>query len=133
VLGLVAETGELFFSAGGAMNRGVYYVGQFTVDGTTINANIGAIAMQDSHYPDGATWGAGILGGQIVERASIDGGVSINTDPAPPAEGHACSNSLSLTFSSQYNRASSLATIAGNYGPNSLALTISADGTLFAR
>jgi hypothetical protein len=77
--------------------------------------------------------GGRILGGQIVERASIDGGVSINTDPAPPAEGHAYSNSLSLTFSSQYNRASSLATIAGNCGPNSLALTISADGMLFAQ
>lgn len=53
--------------------------------------------------------------------------------PAPPTEGHAYSNSLSLTFSSQYNRASSLATIAGNYGPSSLALTISADGALFAQ
>lgn len=113
--------------------RGVYYVGQFTVDKNTINADIDAIAMQNSHYPDGATWGTGTLGGQIVERTAIDGGVMINTDPAPPAEGHAYSNSLSLTFSSQYNRASSLATIAGSYGPSSLALTISADGVLSAQ
>jgi len=133
MLGLVAETGELFFNAGGAINGGVYYVGQFTVDGNTINANIDAIAMQNSHYPDGATWGTGTLGGQIVERTSIDGGVTINTDPAPPAAGHTYSNSLSLTFSSQYDRASSLATITGNYGPSSLALTISADGVLFAQ
>lgn len=133
VLGLVAETGELFFNAGGAINGGVYYVGQFTVDGNTINADIDAIAMQSSHYPDSATWGMGTLGGQIIERTSIDGGVTVNTYPAPPAEGHTYSNSLSLTFSSQYNRASSLATIAGNYGPSSLALTISADGVLFAQ
>jgi hypothetical protein len=133
VLGLVAETGELFFNAGGAINGGVYYVGQFTVDGNSINADFDAIAMQNSHYPDGATWGTGTLGGQIVERMSIDGGVTINTDPPPPVEGHAYSNSLSLTFSAQYNRASSLATIAGNFGPGSLALTISADGVLFAQ
>jgi len=38
-----------------------------------------------------------------------------------------------VTFSSQYNRASSLATIAGNYGPGSLALTISSDGVLSAQ
>jgi hypothetical protein len=133
VLGLVAETGDLFFSGGGPINGGVYYVGQFTVDGSTINANIDAIAMQNSHYPDSATWGTGTLGGQIVERTSIDGGVAINTDPAPPAEGHAYSESLSLTFSDQYNRPSSLTTIAGNYGPSSLALTISSDGALFAQ
>lgn len=133
VLGLVAETGELFFNDAGPINGGVYYVGKFTVDGNAIAANIDAIAMQNSHYPDGATWGTGTLGGQLVERTSIDGGVMINTDPAPPAEGHAYSYSLSLTFSTQYNRASSLATIAGNYGPSSLALTISADGVLFAQ
>ena len=45
ILGLVAESGELFFNAGGAINGGVYYVGQFTVDRNTINANIDAIAM----------------------------------------------------------------------------------------
>jgi hypothetical protein len=133
VLGLVAETGELFFNATGAINGGVYYVGQFTVDGNAINANIDAIAMQDSHYPDGAIWGTGTLGGQIVERTSIDGGVTVNTFPPPPAEGHTYTNSLALTFSSQYNRASSLATIAGNFGPSSLALTISADGVLLAQ
>jgi hypothetical protein len=133
VLGLVAETGELLFNAGGAINGGAYYVGQFTVDRNAANADIDAIAMQNSHYPDGATWGTGTLGGQIVERTSIDGGVTINTDPAPPTEGRTYSNSLSLTFSSQYNRASSLATFAGNYGPSSLALTISADGVLFAQ
>src|ERR1700722_11072208 len=104
VLGLVAETGELFFNDGGAINGGVYYVGQFTVDGNSINADFDAIAMQNSHYPDGATWGTGTLGSQIVERMSIDGGVTINTDPPPPVEGHAYSNSLSLTFSAQYNR-----------------------------
>jgi hypothetical protein len=133
VLGLVAETGELFFNAGGAINGGVYYVGKFSVDGNTINADIDAIAMQDSHYPDGATVGTGTLGGQIVAHTPIDGGVTINTDPTPPAEGHKYSNSLSLTFGGQYNRASSLATIAGNYGSSSLALTISADGVLFAQ
>ena len=133
VLGLAAETGELFFDGGGAINGGVYYVGKFAVNGNTANANIDAIAMQNSHYPDGATWGTGTLGGQLVERTSIQGGITVNTHPVPPAEGHAYTESLSLTFSDQYNRASSLATIAGSYGPSSLALTISADGTLFAQ
>lgn len=133
VVGLVAETGDLFFTAGGPINGTAYYVGQFTAVGNTINANIDIIAAQNSHYPDGAIWGTGSLGGQIVERTSIDGGVMINTDPPPPTEGHAYSESLSLTFSDQYNRASSLATIAGSYGPGSLALTISSDGVLFAQ
>jgi hypothetical protein len=38
-----------------------------------------------------------------------------------------------VTFSGQYNRASSLDTIAGNYGPSSLALTISSNGALIAQ
>jgi len=132
-LGLVAENGDLIFTAGGVINGSAYYVGRFTADGNSIDANIEIIASQNSHYPDGATWGTGSLGGQIVERTSIAGGVTINTDPPPPAEGHAYDDTLALTFSTQYNRASALATIAGNYGPGSLALTISSDGVLFAQ
>jgi hypothetical protein len=134
VLGLVAETGELFFNSTGAINGGVYYVGQFIVDAENgANANIDAIAMPGSEYPDGATFAMGTLGGKLVERTSIDGGVNVNTYPPPPTEGHSYSYALSLTFSSQYNRPSSLATIAGNFGPSSLALTISSDGALFAQ
>jgi hypothetical protein len=134
VLGLVAETGDLFFSSEGITSGGVYYVGRFITQGNAINADVDAILPPGSIYPDRATSGTGALGGQILERTSITGGVTINTDPATSiAGGRTFSDSLSLTFSSQYNRPSSLATIAGNYGPGSLALTISSDGVLFAQ
>lgn len=134
VLGLVAETGDLFFSSEAITSGGVYYVGRFTTQGQAINADVDAILPPLSIYPDRATSGTGTLGGQIVERTSITGGVTINTDPATSiAGGRTFADSLSLTFSSQYNRPSSLAIVAGNFGPGSLALTISGDGVLFAQ
>jgi hypothetical protein len=133
VMGLVAENGELFFSDVGATNGGVYYVGQFVADGNAINANVDAIAAPFADYPDRGTTGTGQLGGTIVERTSIDGSSSISTGPGAIGGGKTWDSSFSVTFSSQYNRASSLATIAGSYGPGSLALTISTDGTLSAQ
>ena len=134
VLGLVAETGELFFRSQGPTTAGVYFVGQFKSNGNAINANVDAITLPSSIYPDRATTGTGTLGGQIVERSSINGSVSITTDPATAiGGGRAWVNALTLTFNPQYNRASSLGTIAGNYGPGSLSLTISSSGVLFAQ
>ena len=134
VIGLVAETGQMFFSDEGPTTAGAYYVGQFTVDGSGINANVAAITMQSSIFPDRATSGTGSLGGQIVAGVSIDGSVTINTDPATStAGGRTFTTPLSVKFSSQYNRASSLATIAGTYGPGALTLTVSSNGVLFAQ
>ena len=39
VLGLVAETRELLFNDSGPTSGGVYYVGKFAVDGSSVNAN----------------------------------------------------------------------------------------------
>ncbi|HVO47913.1 MAG TPA: hypothetical protein VMT29_16435 [Steroidobacteraceae bacterium] len=134
VLGLVAETGDLFFSAEGPTTQGVYYVGKFVTDGNAINANVDAVTAPFSIYPDRATSGTGTLGGQIAARMSITGSVSINTDAATSiVGGQDFSTPVSVTFSNQYNRPSSLATIAGNYGPGSLALSISGSGVLSAR
>jgi hypothetical protein len=133
VLGLVAETGELFFSDTGTTTNGVYYVGQFVSDGNAIKANVDAITAPYSIYPDRGTTGTGELGGTIIERTSMDASSSITTGPGAIGGGRVWPSTFSLTFSTQYNRASSLATIAGNYGPGSLALTISSDGVLSAQ
>jgi len=133
VLGLVAESGELFFRSQGPTTAGVYFVGQFKTEGNAINANVDAITLPFSIYPDRGTTGTGAIGGHIVERTSIDGGVSITTDPTAIGGGRTWANALTLTFSPQYNRASSLATIAGTYGPGSLSLSISSNGALFAQ
>jgi Immunoglobulin domain len=133
VLGLVAETGELFFSDTGVTSNGVYYVGQFTSEGNAINANVDAITAPFSIYPDRGTTGTGDLDGTITERTSFDGGSSITTGPDAIGGGRVWPSTFSVTFSSQYNRASSLAIIAGNYGAGSLALTISSDGVLSAQ
>jgi hypothetical protein len=133
VLGLVAETGELFFSDVGATSNGVYYIGQLTSDGNAINGNVDAITAPSSIYPDRGTTGIGDLGGTIIERTSIDASSSISTGPGAIGGGRVWPSTFSVTFSTQYNRASSLATIAGNYGPGSLALTISSDGVLSAQ
>jgi hypothetical protein len=124
----------LFFSAHGQTTGGVYYVGQFTTTGNTTTAKVDAITAQFSSYPDRATSGTGTLDGHLIQRTSIDGSVTINTDPATLiAGGQTFANSLSVTFSTRYNRPSSLDTIAGNYGQSSLTLTIASDGVLSAQ
>jgi hypothetical protein len=143
ILGLVAETGEMFFDGpGSATSDGVYHVGQFTTTANTADANVAAITKQNSIYPDRGTSGTGTLDCDIVERASLtDCIASITTGPAAIGGGRTWTTGpVSLSFSSQYNRPSSLATIAGNYGAtygqppgSSLALTISSSGVLFAQ
>jgi hypothetical protein len=133
VLGLVAETGELFFSDEAWTSSGAYYVGKFITNGDATNANVDAITAQFSIFPDRATTGTGTLGGHLIERTSIEGGLSITSDPPAIGGGKTWADSFSLTFSSQYNRPSSLTTIAGSYGPGSLTLTITDSGALSAQ
>lgn len=48
VLGLVAETGQLFFSDEAWTSSGAYYVGKFITNGNATNANVDAITAQFS-------------------------------------------------------------------------------------
>jgi hypothetical protein len=106
VTGIVDETGEFHF----IRSDGTQYVGTATTTGTAISATFDGYTPFETTFADGSTHGTGTLSGTINERASISISTQFRTD-----KGTISSDSLSLTFDSLYNFASSLATISGTY------------------
>jgi hypothetical protein len=112
VYGLVSEAGTFFLTT----DDGAMYVGTLMTQANLTNGDMVAVQPPNGIFPDRATSGTGTVGGTIVERVSINGDLVVNTDPATSiVGGQTFSSSLSLTFDAQYSRASSLATLAGNF------------------
>jgi hypothetical protein len=130
IYGLVSETGTFFLSA----SDGVTYVGVFVTQGNGINGDMVAILPPGGIFPDRATSGTGTIGGKIVERMSISGGILVNTDPATSiVGGQVFSSQLLLTFSAAYNRSSSLATVAGSFTFGTGMLSVTGGGVVFGQ
>jgi hypothetical protein len=106
VTGIVDEAGEFHF----IRSDGTQYVGTAMTAGTTISARFDGYAPFGTTFADGSTHGIGMLSGTVDERVSISSTTQFQTD-----KGTSSSGTLSLTFDSLYNFASSLATISGNY------------------
>src|ERR1700686_1054554 len=106
VTGIVDEAGEFHF----IRSDGTQYVGTATTTGAAISASFDGYAPFGTTFADGSTHGMGTLSGTINERVSISSTTQFRTD-----NGTSSSGTLSLTFDSLYNFASSLATISGNY------------------
>lgn len=116
VTGIVDESGDFHF----IREDGDQYVGTATVSGNTLSASFNG-------YTQGGIFGAGTLSGTIVARSSIQANTSFQ-----PNGNTAESGTLNLTFSSLYDVASSISTIAGSYGDSSGdTATVYSDGTLF--
>ena len=126
VLGLVTETGRFHF----IRDDGTQYVGTVTTTGMSGSGSFDGFAPLGTTFQDGSTHGTGTVTATIHQRSSFSATTQFTTDA-----GNANSDSLSMTFDTRYNRASSLATISGNYTESGTGtvFTVDANGLIFAQ
>jgi hypothetical protein len=124
--GLVDEAGEIHF----IQADGVQYAGTVTVSGNSVTGTFDGFAPLGTTFADGSIHGTGTLTGTVQERSTFTANSTFTTDGGAVASG-----TLTLTFNAEYNQASSLGTLAGNYTDTATgtAVTIGADGTIFAQ
>ena len=126
ITGLVDEAGDFHFLE----SDGTQFAGTASTTPTNFTASFEAFAAFGSQFQDGSNHGTGSLSGTIKERATIDATANLTTD-----NGATSSATLNLTFDTLYNRASSLATIAGNCtdSVSGTVVSVNADGTVFSQ
>jgi len=124
VIGLIDEAGEFHF----IQSDNVQYVGTATVSGNSINAIFDGFTQIGTAFADQTTHGTGTVSGSIQQRSSLTLNTQFTTDGGTSASG-----TLNLTFDTLYNRASSLAAIAGNYSSNGEVVTVDSNGNVFAQ
>jgi len=124
VVGLVDEAGEFHF----IRSDDVQYVGTATVSGNSVSANFDGFTQVGTVFTDQSTHGTGTVSGTVAARSSLTLNTQFKTDA-----GTSTSGSLNLTFDTLYNRASALATIAGNYSSNGSVVTVNSDGSIFSQ
>jgi hypothetical protein len=134
---IVTENGNLYFAARD-QNNGCASVGfgQVSVSGNTITGTVNVALVSwttiagvtpNCVYADGSTSGTGTVSGTVTQQSTmtvtVSGTTSMGTAFSPAT--------YTWTFSNEYDTASSLATIAGNYSDGSDTLTISSSGVIF--
>ena len=126
IKGLVDEAGEFHF----IQADGVQYAGTLAVSGNSVTGTFDGFAPAGTTFADGSVHGTGTLTGTVQERSSFTANTTFTTDG-----GAGDSGTVTLTFSAEYNQASSLAILAGNYTDSATGtvVTIGADGTIFAQ
>lgn len=126
VVGLVTEAGEFHF----LRQDGTQYFGTMAVNAYTASASLQGVTQRGTAWPDGSTTGTGTYTGTVTPRASLNGAVTFRT-----SAGNTSTATVNLTFNSQYNMASSLARIAGNYRDTATnaVITVSSSGVVFSQ
>ena len=119
MIGIITESGEFAFYH--TDHSGFF--GTLTTAGTTTSGSFADVLAIGSAFSDASTYGTGTISATIAARSTITGNTTLTT-AAGSAGG---SKTLSLTFNSQYNTASSLAAIAGNYTNSTDNSTLSID------
>ena len=122
VIGLVDEAGEFHF----IRTDNVQYVGTATVSTDTISASFEGFTQLGSVFADNSDHGTGTVAGTVQARSTLSLSTQFKTDSGAVSNG-----TLDLTFDTLYNRASSLATISGNFSNNGVEVTLSSNGTIF--
>jgi hypothetical protein len=129
VTGIVDESGNFQF----VRSDDLQYVGTATVSGTSLAANMDGILPLGYAFNDSSHHGTGTVKGTITARTSIQSNTTFTTDNNTPSAG-----TLNLTFDTSYNRASALATIAGNFvdavnKTSTAVLSIDSNGVMFSQ
>jgi hypothetical protein len=126
VLGIVSEAGELYFYRA----DGASYFGSVASSGNNVSGSFQGVTAAGYIFPDGSSYGNGTISGTISARSSLNATYSFTT-----AFGTKTSATGTLNFSSLYNIASSLASIAGTYADNldGEVISINSDGSVFAQ
>jgi hypothetical protein len=128
VVGIVDESGDFQF----IRTDYVQYVGTATVSATnSVTSTFEGFTPLGYQFSDGSTHGTGTVSGALKERTSMSLTTTFKTDTGTTTS----NGTLDLTFDTQYNRASALTTIAGNFlNPKSGAVvTVSSNGTVFSQ
>jgi hypothetical protein len=126
VLGLASEAGEFYL----LRSDGVRYVGTASITGNSLSATFDGFTPPGKAWPDGATHGTGSVSGTVQGRSSLTATSQFRTDAGTQSNG-----TLNLNFDALYNRASSLATISGNFSdPSSgTVVTVGSNGSVFSQ
>jgi hypothetical protein len=124
VIGLIDEAGDFHF----IRSDNVQYVGTASVSGNSVSANFDGFTQIETVFTDQSTHGTGTVSGTVAARSTLTLNTQFKTDA-----GTSTSGSLNLTFDTLYNRASALATIAGNYSSDGSVVTVNSDGSIFSQ
>ena len=124
IVGLVDESGEFHFIRA----DNVQYVGTAAVTGNSVSAGLEGFTQIGTVFPDNSNHGTGTVTGTVQARSSLSLSTQFKTDA-----GTSTSGTINLTFDSLYNRASSLATISGNFSSNGNVVTVSSNGQVFSQ
>ncbi len=126
VLGLVTESGECHF----LRDDGTQYFGTLSVRNTTVSGSFTGVTALGSTFQDGSFTGTGTYPGVVQQRSTLNGMTAFTT-----SAGLASNSTVNLSFLARYNRAPSLATIAGNYRDPSTGAVINANasGAVFSQ
>jgi hypothetical protein len=126
ILGLVDETGDFHF----IRSDDAQYVGTASMSSNSLTGSLEGFVPLGFVFSDGSTHGTGSISGTVQARSSINLTTQFRTDG-----GTASSGTLNLTFDSLYNRASSLATLAGNFTnlQTAAVVTVNTDGSIFSQ
>jgi hypothetical protein len=126
VTGLVTEAGEFHV----IRSDNVQFFGTLNVSRNSVSGNFTGVTPVGFVFPDGSATGTGTISGTVQERVSASLATSFRT-----SRGTTSASNLLLTFNALYNRASSLATIAGNYldPVTNAVINVNSNGVVFAQ
>ena len=127
VFGLVTETGRFHFiiEKSGNQGSGILSVS----NGNEVTANFQLVTgLFGPFFPDGTTLADCTLSGTVIERQTMSVTVNCTTTAGLQDE-----ITVALAYEANYERNSSLATIAGMYNDGNVVTDIASDGTIFAQ
>ncbi len=101
VTGIVSQTDEVFFIS----EQGAQHHGQVTVSGSSFSGSLTSYAPIGFRFPDGSSVTTTTVSGTVTTKSSLTGNYNGGGD----------SGTFSLSYSSLYDRQSSLALVAGNW------------------
>jgi hypothetical protein len=122
------------------LSNGEQFVGTAQVAGTALAISLDGYTQVGAEFSDGSTFGVGTFNGTLASGSTISGTLTFTT-----SDNTAVTSTWSLTFSSLYDTAPTLDSIAATYADSTTAVsagndplggasvTISSNGTLFAQ
>ena len=136
MIGVIDAGGQADFF----LSNGEQFVGTAQVAGTALAISLEGYPQFGAQFSDGSTYGVGTFNGTLASGSAINGTLSFTT-----SANTAITSSWSLTFSSLYGMAETLASVAATYADSAhsvsagldpldgASVTISSNGTVFAQ
>jgi hypothetical protein len=110
IFALVTEAGDFQFIQSNGSSSLSQYFGKLVVSGTHATASFTGVPFPGTTFADGSIQGSGTLTATVQERSQITFDATFTT-----ANNTVTNASATMTYSKDYETASSLATISGNF------------------